>query len=413
MSARGAIDFCQALGARIDAEWRKTDCDTKRFAAIATEMFGARPPAAEVTKDDLVEWALTSEKLPAQADLDARFGEPPLTVYAGQKFYIAALFWLDGTTTIHQHAFSGAFHVLHGSSLHCRYTFTDERDLGGGLKIGELRRVSAELLERGATHAIPSGDALIHSLFHLDRPSVTLIARTVAEPETGPQFDYLRPSVALSPRAGTPEARRGLQLLRMMRRLDDPRWESATRARIESSDPTGALLLLRDLQTSLDPSALDPFVRLAEARHPALASTLRSLLTHRVRESTLIEKRRRVHDPEHRFLLALLLNVDTRREVLDLVAARFPGADPVTKIVTWLTALGDGRAGGDGPRLGVELGEAELTIVKALLRGADLDGVRAALREDFDDDDVTASDEAIARLVHALKHSPMLTGLFG
>jgi hypothetical protein len=37
---------------------------------------------------------------------------------------IEALFWVDGTTSIHQHSFSGAFQVLAGKSIHSRYRST-------------------------------------------------------------------------------------------------------------------------------------------------------------------------------------------------------------------------------------------------------------------------------------------------
>src|SRR5213075_397838 len=71
---------------------------------------------------DIVRWTLSADRLPKQ-NLEATFGNPPLTLYTCGGFYIQALFWLDGTTSIHDHAFSGAFTVLAGSSIHSRFEF--------------------------------------------------------------------------------------------------------------------------------------------------------------------------------------------------------------------------------------------------------------------------------------------------
>jgi hypothetical protein len=40
-------------------------------------------------------------------------------------------------------------------------------------------------------------------------------------------------------------------------------------------------------------------------------------------------------DPEHRFFLALLLNVSTRTDLLALVEQSFPEAPPVETILRW------------------------------------------------------------------------------
>ena len=101
-------------------------------------------------------------------------------MYRGRGFYIDVLFWLDGTTNIHQHGFWGAFQVLAGSSVHCRFGFDLAEEINHRLRIGKLRLLETELLGLGAIRKILGGELFIHSLFHLDRPSVSIVIRCPA-----------------------------------------------------------------------------------------------------------------------------------------------------------------------------------------------------------------------------------------
>jgi hypothetical protein len=44
-------------------------------------------------------------------------------------------------------------------------------------------------------------------------------------------------------------------------------------------------------------------------------------------------------NPEHRFFLALLINVQNRADILALVARRFPGSSPIDTILGWAEEL--------------------------------------------------------------------------
>jgi hypothetical protein len=54
----------------------------------------------------------------------------------------------------------------------------------------------------------------------------------------------------------------------------------------------------------------------------------------------LVSLRSSIEDPDHRFFLALLLNVPRTSDLLPLVAARFPG-DPVTTVLGWAEELSE------------------------------------------------------------------------
>ena len=86
---------------------------------------------------------MAKARVPAQ-DLHSSFGEPPLRVYNGDLFYIEVLFWLGAQLSIHQHGFAGAFHVLHGASLHCRYDFALKERINSRLFVDRAKRQLAQ-----------------------------------------------------------------------------------------------------------------------------------------------------------------------------------------------------------------------------------------------------------------------------
>ena len=112
------------LGLGILDRWRRADFDRDAFPDIAATALAERPPSVDVSPADVVRWVHESPTLVPQADIDSKFGQPAITVFRCEAFYIDVLFWVDGTTAIHQHRFSGAFHVMRGSSLQSRYRFT-------------------------------------------------------------------------------------------------------------------------------------------------------------------------------------------------------------------------------------------------------------------------------------------------
>src|SRR3982751_4346888 len=190
-----------------------------KFPEIARASLDARPPAKRVKLSALVRDFLLSEEQPTQTD--SPFGEPELVVYAHPRFYVQLLFWMDGTTAIHQHEFSGAFHVMHGSSIHAHYEFDKARSVTPYLRVGTVRVKNIDLLEAGRAVPIVSGQRTVHSLFHLDSPSVTVVVRTQHDPGTGPQFNYLPPHIAIDPHFSDTLMTRRKQLLDVLEQAGD------------------------------------------------------------------------------------------------------------------------------------------------------------------------------------------------
>src|ERR1044072_3448062 len=117
------MELFKTLGAEIEKLWREENYDETRFPEIAAEALRQARLPEKVSAWEVVDWTLNETNLPAQQDVYAKFGDPPITLYNSPRFHIDVYFWLEGTTAIHQHGFCGALQVLHGSSLHSWYDF--------------------------------------------------------------------------------------------------------------------------------------------------------------------------------------------------------------------------------------------------------------------------------------------------
>ncbi|MBK8286905.1 MAG: hypothetical protein IPK97_19710 [Ahniella sp.] len=236
--------FFRSLGDALTAELGNCrDTVYARLESVATDMLAKWNPSAQVTPDQIIDYVLTASALCKQADLDGRFAEPPVSLYAGEHFDISALFWLDGTTSIHQHGFCGAFHVLSGSSIHSQYRFerhevNAESESGSPLHAddamcpaiaetqpraieGTLHLVGCEVLHAGSTRTIRRGQGFIHALFHMVRPSVTIVVRTITDdPKQNVQYDYRWPGFGFDPFHRHAPTIRTQQFLKMLQKLD-------------------------------------------------------------------------------------------------------------------------------------------------------------------------------------------------
>jgi hypothetical protein len=314
---------------------------------------------------------------------------------------------------VHQHAFSGAFYVLAGSSIHTRWSFVERTRASSRFLLGEVGFTSTELLERGALREIHPGDGFIHSLFHLDRPSVTLVVRTDRTPGFDPQYSYVRPHVAIDPFHHEPRRELGLGLLDHWLRKDRAQALELAEAWLAEADLTTTYHVLdrHFLSTPNDRDGLARLLACAEARHPE-ARAFPAVFEEKRRQSYIVARRKLVRSPELRFFLALLLNLPGRAEVLRLVGERVPGRDPIDVVVDWVAGLSAIVLEGDlGPNpIGFEFGEGELEILRALLRGHEGDGLLAALADVFDDVGEQRGD--ILALAQALRDAVLFRPLF-
>ena len=143
------MDLFQKLGRDIEREWLASNYNEDRLPAMAKAALAAADLPSRVSAWEIVEWSLGQTELPPQRDLPGKFGDPPITLYAGPRFHIDVYFWFEGTTAIHQHGFCGAFQVLLGSSIHSWYEFEPTEVINSFTEIGQMSLKVCELLEVG------------------------------------------------------------------------------------------------------------------------------------------------------------------------------------------------------------------------------------------------------------------------
>jgi hypothetical protein len=197
-----------------------------------------------------------------------------------------------------------------------------------------------ELLETGRTVPITSGRECIHSLFHLDTPSVTVVVRTHHDSGTGPQYNYLPPHIAINPMNADALTARRKQLLDVMETIDDPNYLTYLNEMMGSLDFERGFNMLRHAMPRLkELDEWDEVLATFQTKHGELASGVPDTLAECLRRETISQMRHFIINPEHRFFLALLMNVQNRADILALVSQRFPGASAIDTILGWADEL--------------------------------------------------------------------------
>jgi hypothetical protein len=334
------LDFFNDLGTTILRHWGRADFNSRAFPDIAAAALSKRPPSAHVEPMDVIRWVHETVALVPQVGIEFTFGQPPITVFRCEEFYIDVLFWVDGTTSIHQHRFSGAFHVMAGSSLQSRFRFTPERTYSERLLSGKLELLDVELLTQGDVRPIVAGAELVHALFHLDRPSVSVVVRTPGDDLAGPQYSYSRAGLAFDPFAKSESMKRKIQTLDLLHALGDPSFEPLARATVRGADAFLAFKILTHLAKRIEgPERYLSFLESIRPAHDALVKALKVHAEYERREDYIITRRQLAKASEHRFFLALLLNLPDRGHILDVVCRAYPAQPPVDTILRWLSEL--------------------------------------------------------------------------
>ena len=329
--------YFQELGRAVYDLWKQEDFSLPAFPRIAQQVLEGQPPSEKLDLGALIRDFLLQDEQPFQSS--AGFGQPELIVYDNQRFYIQVLFWLEGTTDIHQHGFCGAFHVQEGSSIHSRFLFKEAREVTAHFRVGNLKLVETELLEKGRTVQIGSGRSCIHSLFHLETPSVTVVVRTHSDPGTGPQFTYLPPHVALDPVQHDAQTLRRKQLLDLLEHTCDPSYPGLVREMLAELDFERGFFILQNCVGYLRSlGEWDEMLRVFSKKHGAAADFVEPTLDEIIRRDRCVAMRSSIDEVDHRFFLALLLNLQDRSEILKMIAQRYPG-DPLQQIATWAEEL--------------------------------------------------------------------------
>ena len=419
------MEIFAKLGREIEDLWRAVDYDETALPGIASEALRRFDIPSKASVWDVVEWALGEYELPRQRDLKASFADPPVTIYSGLRFHVDVYFWFEATTSIHQHAFCGAFQVMHGSSIHSWYEFRRTRSINKFAEVGEMSLKVCEILNVGDVQEVTGGRDYIHSLFHLDSPSATIVIRTDRSPLHLPQYNYLKPNLAIDPFFEQDTVVKKMQLAMALIRAKHPEADAMIAKWMDACDFQTTFEILSSLRHILRASQVDQlfkltdsedrfrqFVELAETRHGA--DVFRGVFAHQDKEFAIVRQRQVVSDPEQRFFLALLLNVEGRERIYSLIKQRFPDAEPLEKVLDWTYDLANSRIAGEekANALGIpDFGDIDLYVLEQIPNGRSGSEIETAFRTDHGErasNDTLTISERENRIRQAVIFRPLL-----
>lgn len=425
------MELFQKLGEEIEGLWRARNYNEEDLPEIAAEALKQARLPEKVSAWDVLAWTLGQRVLPEQKDPRASFGDPPITLYAAPRFHIDVYFWFEGTTAIHQHAFCGAFQVLQGSSIHSWYEWTRREAVNTFTETGDMELKVCELLEVGDIQPIWAGKRYIHALFHLDQPSATIVVRTDKSPMYLPQYAYYKPHLAIDPFFEQVVTTKKLQSMTALIRAGRPDADDQIVKLIENSDFQTTYLILSQAHSFLRAGGMDQifgltrpderfknFLDAAARHHGELAGIFPTIFSYREKQDEIVRMRGVVSNPEHRFFLALLLNVEGRERILGLIKKRFPDADPIDKVLDWVFEMSETRVFGANPPnvLGmVDFGQFDLLLLENLLRGKSDHEIRKILEDQYPKDErlkfSAVFDFRYERIMHTVIFQPLLDDL--
>ena len=337
--------ICKHYFARLAADvwrlWKEYQYDEAAFSDVALRMLTEEPPSDQISFLDVAKFGLFTNPLPFQTDIESIFGQPPLTVHWQPEFRIEVLFWTSTVIGIHQHAFSGAFHLLTGSSLHTLWDFKCEERVSSQLLFGQLELKKAELLRVGDTAAIVAGNRFIHSTYHLDQPTITVVIRTNSEKNHLPQYSYLEPFMAYDPIHGNVGVRRRLQLLDMLNSTKrDKELLDAFKCLLDDVNHYYAFLYLQKAYNLIgDETKRNQLLSWFGSKHGRLAESFRLVLDTQAERDNIRRVAEKIGQGELRFFTGLLRNIPKSGEVLKIIRDRFPQEDPLAMITKWTADL--------------------------------------------------------------------------
>jgi hypothetical protein len=328
----------RALGERVEQAFRAAGERREAFPAIAEEALGSVQLPDSLDYREVARWALDPATPPQAAG--ATFGDLSLVVYEAEQFVVQLLVWVDGVADIHQHAFSGAFRVLEGSSVHGCYALSTREQVGPHCRLVDAELTALELLRSGDVRAIHAGDGLTHGLFHLDVPSVSVVVRTRTEPMAEPPFLLIPPRLALASFALDEDPRAGFLIknLYVLQRMRSPEFLPVLIERCRELSFAQICQVVRRAYPVIG-SRIDPLVEALQSVHGPIARELHALMDELERLDALKRMRHQTSDADDRLLLAGLLFGRSRAQLEHLLRAKHPGVDPAATLARFRESL--------------------------------------------------------------------------
>jgi len=337
----GFVDLqaIKALGKKVDKQARQANYDEEAFCEITSDALDSFE--AEIRFDPIaIGRFLSSTTVPQKA---FPFSNLSVTLFKNPNFYIEVLCWFTASTAIHAHGFCGAFKVAVGSSLHSVYNFTPDSRLSEKVIIGSLNCLYSESLTRDSVRVIKGGnDGLVHSLFHIEKPSLSLVIRSHSSKAFQPQYVFHPPGLALDSFAldKDPEAKLISKLISVCEIHEPDSLQQLLESSVLQLD-FARLSWIVLANSALVQSKLeqDRFWNCVHQRHGKNGYILREACYRSNSNQRLQSLRNLTDDQDMRYFLACLLNAPNRRILTKMITDGRPDRDPVEFIATSICRL--------------------------------------------------------------------------
>lgn len=329
------LEIFSVLAAEVDRRWRLVEHSENSFSKIAYECLFQQMHLL-VDYESVLEWLMGMDGVCEQSSLGNSFGQPPLTLYTDEKFRIELLFWHTGAAAIHHHTFSGAFLILQGETIHTLFNFKEELKCYDHFRLGNLSIDKVELLKKGDVREIIPGEAMIHSTFHIDMPTVTVVIRTHCDNQIKTELEYRPPGVAINTCHIEPLLVKKVQALEFLQRIHSNKLEQILKKALENVDIFGSYLLLRQFYCNRNVGGDDFCIHFLKEKYgnSATVSILKSIEEEK-RRITIYKLRASVIDSGQRFFLALLINLPNLSLILQSIKLKYHEHEPFSLIYKW------------------------------------------------------------------------------
>ncbi len=308
------MNYFQDFGDTINRTWRRHGYDEKDLPAIACDAIASSNILPIVDVQEVVNAAATGSSLDGY-QMVSEFSDLPYVVYRHSRFFVEVLVWTNGTTTVHDHAFSGAFGVASGDSICVTYDFERTRRVNARFHVGKLTIDDCEHLQAGDIRPIEQGADLIHSVYHVARPTVTLVVRTITNPDSTPQLTYRYPSIAIENDYMDPVTIKQFQAINIMLQLDAERFQEKILDILDDAPLDAQYWIVRGMDFDVLPDEFEDRVRhIVDSRSDGDV-VFRTLERERLSRHSL-ELRPRMMSSRLRIFLASVLNIPDQRALV-------------------------------------------------------------------------------------------------
>jgi hypothetical protein len=311
-----------------------------------------------------------------------------------------------------------------GASIHSWYEFDRAEAINTFTELGNINLKLCELLSVGDVQPINAGKQYIHGLFHLEQPSATVVVRTHKSPMYLPQFSYFKPFLAIDPFFEEANTTKKMQCVTALIRARHPRTDEFIADWLKTADFQTSFIILSNLRAYLRSNQIDQlfnlsapedrfekFIEIVREKHGERANVFPRVFEHLEKQDEIIRRRGFITDPEHRFFLALLMNVDGRERIFSLVRERFPEYDPLDKVLDWTFDLAQTRVLGENlpNALGIaDFDDTDLFVLENLLRDKSADEIRTTLADEYGAGLVENLPQRIEKIQNCVIFQPLL-----